>query len=177
MAKSSYPRRKAGRNTDNKRMLTSPKKMPKGKRAPVSTTTDLKATLRAAVEQVAGQVPTGPGLDGQSTLPGQSIGELVKPVQVPARGKSRAEKAPKAKPAKARKCDDAPLSVVLDPEPGTGWFHVDIDGERVGAVFQSTKKGAKIWVGETRDRALRAEGKSRTAALDAFVAMHRERQP
>jgi hypothetical protein len=65
---------------------------------------------------------------------------------------------------------------VLNREPSRGWFHIEIDGRRVGAVFQTTRKGAKYWAAETPDRALRSEGGNRKEAVDAFVAMYQERQ-
>jgi hypothetical protein len=58
----------------------------------------------------------------------------------------------------------------LEREPGRGWHHVVIDGKRVGAVFVTTRKGARLWAAETPDRGLRAEGANRQEAVEAFVA-------
>ena len=98
-------------NTAKKIHLTSRAKSPKGAQAPA---TNLKATLQAAIEQVAAKAPGGPGLDGQSNLPEQSIGELVKPIHPPARGKTKAE----TKPApKAKKATPAPKANKPEPKP------------------------------------------------------------
>jgi hypothetical protein len=135
----------------------SPKRPTKKVRAQAPAITDLKATSAAAVEAVSAAAPAVPGLDSDAGMPADQIGELVKP----ARGKA----------------EPAPMSVRLDREPGRGWFHIVIDGERGGAVFKTTKKGVAFWAAETPDRALRTEGENRTAAVDAFVAMYHERQP
>jgi hypothetical protein len=143
--------------------LTSRAKSPKRPAKKVQAapaTTDLKATLEAAVEAATVAAPAVPGLDSDAGLPAEKIGEPVKSAKAKA-------KMPRTAPS---------LNVVLDREPGAGWFHIAIDGERVGAVFKTTRKGIAFWAAETPDRALRAEGANRQAAVDAFVAMYRARQ-
>jgi hypothetical protein len=67
----------------------------KAKVTPKAMTSEMrKETLAASIEQV----PATPGLDGADQVPAASIGGLVAPVQISARGK-----APKAKPAKVAK--------------------------------------------------------------------------
>jgi hypothetical protein len=69
-----------------KLMLTSRAKMGKAKKkAAPATTTNLKETLQAAVEQAVAQAPAVTGLDSDQAIDAASIGELVKPVQVPTR--------------------------------------------------------------------------------------------
>jgi hypothetical protein len=136
----------------------SPKRPAKEVRAPAPAA-DRNATLEAAVEHLAAQVRAVPGLDSDAGTPAEQIGEVVKPTRAKAKAPTKA-KMPKA----------APSSVVLDREPGRGWFHVVIDGARVGAVFRATRKGVAFWAAETPDRALRTEGANRRAAVDQFVA-------
>ena len=136
----------------------------------------LKETLAASIEQVAAQAPVTPGLDGDAGVPAAQVGEVVKP----AKGTAKSPKRPARKPTKPVAA--APLNVVLTPE--AGWFHIDIDGARVGCVFKTTQKGVAMWkaqtgyarTGTSDDRAIFALGANRTAVLDAFVAMYRERQ-
>jgi hypothetical protein len=81
-----------------------------------------------------------------------------------------AQDAPSTPPAKQPTPPTAIKNVTLEREPGRGWHHVVVDGERVGVVFTTTRKGARLFAAETPDRALRAEGANRQAAVEAFVA-------
>jgi hypothetical protein len=109
--------------TKKKLTLTSPRKMPKGKRALANTAVDLKQTLQAAVEQAAAQVPTT-GLDSDAGPEPQSIGELVQPVQVPTRqiqvtgadGKLRTAKASRSQPRRSSRAVE-PAATAKKAEP------------------------------------------------------------
>ena len=121
---------------------------------------DPARALVASIEQVAAQIPAGPGLDGDAGVPAAQIGEPVSPAKA---------KAKKAEPAAPQ------AGVTLTREPGRGWFHIEIDGVRVGIVFQTTQKGVKLWAASARPmgRDVRTEGANRQAALDAFIKRYR----
>jgi hypothetical protein len=142
--------------------LTSRAKSPKrpAKKVEAAPATDLKAMLQVAVEAATAAAPIVPGLDSDAGVPADLVGEPVK------RAKAKAKQAPKAP-----KLPEA--GVMIERQPGRGWFHVVIDCEHRGVLFQSTRHGRKIWVGEAPDRAIRAEGSNRRLALDAWIAAYR----
>jgi hypothetical protein len=86
--------------------------------------------------------------------------------------KLRSRKASKVAVAVA----DEMAGVELRREPGTGWYHVDVDGSERGVVFKTTISGsvcwraqdgmAKIKKGETRANAF---GSTAAEAAAAFV--------
>jgi hypothetical protein len=148
--------------------LTSRAKSPKraAKKIQAAPAPNLKEMLAASIELVTAAAPVAAGLDSDAGTPAEQIGELVRPRVKPVRGKAK---------SKAKMAKSAPMSVVLDREPGRGWFHVVIDGERAGAVFKTTRMGVAFWAAEPPDRGLRSEGATRTAAVDAFVQAYTSR--
>jgi hypothetical protein len=115
------------KNTARKLQLTSRAKMGaarKGKKvaAVVTDLSDLKTALVASVEQMAEQIPAGPGVEGDLDL--ASIGELVAPVPAPANGKKAAR---------------APLTEAECAEAGDAWINAKAGRlERYGVVEAST---------------------------------------
>jgi hypothetical protein len=161
---------KKSKASARKLALTSRAKMGAGRKAPkaakpatpkaIGTIETLKDALVASIEQVAAQIPAGPGLDGDAGVPAAQIGEPVSPAKA---------KAKKAEPAAPQ------AGVTLAREPGRGWFHNEIDGVRVGMLFQTTKKGVRLWAASARPmgRDVRTEGANRQSALDNFVKLYR----
>jgi uncharacterized membrane protein YdfJ with MMPL/SSD domain len=105
--------------------LTSRAKSPKPPAKKVQAapaTTDLKATLQAAVEAVTAVAPIVPGLDGDAGTPAEQIGEPVQP-----KAKAKKSKAPAATSDKG----EALLALLTRPEgatvrqslDATGWSH------------------------------------------------------
>jgi hypothetical protein len=121
------------------------------------------------IAEVMAQVPASMDLDGTAEAP-----TLAETIRAPAEPEQTAQ------------------GVVLTPELGTGWFHLDLDGVRIGCVFKTTvrvadgaggTKGAVRWkaqqglarikLGEDR---ISATGLDRAAAVEEFVRAYRGRK-